>query len=292
MRALASGLQPVTQPPLDVRMMNATSALLMVAVLLMACAAGLWWRLRDPAFAIQRIVVRGQTVHNDAASLRERVLPRLSGNFFTLNMAQVQTAFQSAPWVERAVVWRRWPGLLDVVLQEHEPYARWGASGQRMLDVNGQLFNTGSNNARDPDTSALPTLTGPDGQSATVLAMYGKLSSLVTPLHARLAGLQLHDRGGWRALLADDNPSPADPTGQALNAIVELGAGTPDELAARLQTFVATAAQTAARYQRGVADIKTADLGYPNGYALRLRGVSTSEQPVAANGAARAAARH
>jgi len=293
MRALTSGLQPVIQPPLDVRLMNATSALLLAAVLLAACAAGLWWWLRDPAFAIQRIVVRGQTAHNDAASLRERVLPRLTGNFFTLNMAQVQAAFQSAPWVERAVVWRRWPGLLDVVLQERTPYARWGASGERMLDVNGQLFDTGSSEY-DPGASVLPTLIGPEGQSAAVMAMYGKLSPLVAPLHARLAALQLHDRGGWRALLANNDTSPEDAaTGQALSAIVELGSGTPDELAARLQTFVATAPEAAARYQRGATDIKTADLGYPNGYALRLRGVGTSEgQPAAASGAARTAARH
>lgn len=272
MNAMTSRFQPLIQTPLDVRLMNATSALLLAAVLLAACMAGLWWWLRNPAFAIQRIVVHGQTTHNDVTSLSARVLPRLKGNFFTLSMAQAQAAFQTAPWVERAVVWRRWPGLLDVALQERQPYAHWGSSGARMIDVNGQLFDTGGSNS---DTGALPTLLGPDGQSAEVLAMYDRLNPLVAPLHARLAALQLQDRGSWRAVLASDD--------LALNAVIELGAGAPDELAARLQTFVATVPEAAARHQHGVADIKTADLGYPNGYALRLKGVGTTNgQPAAA----------
>jgi cell division protein FtsQ len=288
MNVLAGRFQPVIPAPFDVRLMNATSALLLAAVLLAACAAGLWSWLRNPAFAIRRIVVQGQTAHNDPASLSAHVLPRLNGNFFTLSMAQAQAAFQSAPWVERAVVWRRWPGL-DVALQEHQPYARWGASGAQMIDVNGQLFDTGSNNgAGDPGSADLPTLSGPEGQSAAVLAMYGKLAPLVAPLHARLAALQLQDRGSWRALLADA-PSSDNATA-GLSALLELGSGSPDELTARLQTFVATVPQIAARHQRGIADIKTADLGYPNGYALRLRGVTTTDtQNAAAHGAAASA---
>jgi cell division protein FtsQ len=283
---MAARFPPVIQTPFDVRLMNATSALLLAAVLLAALAAGLWWWLRNPAFAIQRIVVHGQTTHNDAASLRERVLPRLTGNFFTLDMAQAQAAFQSLPWVERAVVWRRWPGRLDVTLQERQPAARWGTTGARMIDVDGQVFNAAPG-AHIPD-AALPALTGPDGQSATVLAMYRQLDPLVAPLHARLATLRLEARGSWQAQLTGDGQPGSGP-----GAALELGSGTPDELAARLQTFVATAPQVAARHQRSVADIETADLRHPDGYALRIRGVGTaSAAPDAASAAsaARAAA--
>ncbi|MDR0458420.1 MAG: cell division protein FtsQ/DivIB [Burkholderiaceae bacterium] len=292
MSAMARRFQPAIQTPPDVRLMNATTALLLVVVALAAGAAGLLMLLRDPAFAIQRIVVRGQTLHNDAASLRARVLPRLTGNFFTLSLAQAQAAFQSAPWVERAVVWRRWPGLLDVVLQERKPYARWGASGDRMLDVNGQLFDAAmASGVSDPGLAALPTLAGPDGQCAAVLALYGRLNPLVAPLHARLAGLQLQDQGSWRALLVRNGAPPDGAANPALNAVVELGSGAPDELAARLQAFVATASRVAARHQRGVADIETADLDYSNGYALRLKGVGTTGAQAAASAPATAASR-
>jgi cell division protein FtsQ len=163
-------------------------------------------------------------------------------------------------------------------LREHQPYARWGASGAQMIDVNGQLFEAAPGGANDP---AIPTLAGPDDQSATVLAMYRDLNPLVAPLHDRMAVLELETRGDWRAWLTGRSSPPG--SGTAPDAVIELGAGTAAELAARLRTFVATVPMVAARHQRGVADIETADLRHVNGYALRLRGVDTTGDPAAAN---------
>jgi len=298
MSTFARRFQPVIQTPPDVRLMNATSALLLVVVMLTVFAAGLWWMLRNPVFTFQRIVVHGQTTHTDAGSLRARALPQLTGNFFTLDVDDARAVFESMPWVERAVVWRRWPGLLDVTLQEHQPYAHWGASGGQMIDVNGQLFQTASGHADDGTAGLnLPTLTGPDGQSATVLTMYHDLDPVVAPLHARLATLELQGRGSWRAQLedmsgtdsaavgssgaADAHTNPSTKNAQ-VRAIIELGSGTPAELVARLKTFVQTAPEVAARHQRGVADIEMADLRHVGGYALRIRGVSTDSSAASA----------
>jgi cell division protein FtsQ len=280
--------QPVIQTPPDVRLMNVTSTLLFMAVLLAVCASGLWWLLRNPAFTFQRIVVHGQTEHTDAGSLRARALPRLSGNFFTLDMDETRAVFESLPWIERAVVWRRWPGLLDVTLREHQPYALWGVSGVQMIDVNGQLFEATPGRAHAVRQS-MPTLVGPEGQFATVLAMYRALAPLVTPLHARLAMLELQGRGSWRARLTgleDDGAAASsgnNPAGKGAvsgknagpRAVIELGSGTSAEMVARLKTFVATAPEVAARHQRGVADVEMADLRHAGGYALRLKGVGT-----------------
>jgi len=49
----------------------------------------------------------------------------------------------------------------------------------------------------------------------------------------------------------------------------------------RVRRFVVTVSQTSSRYGR---NIESADLRYPSGYALRLRGVTT----VAADGAVQA----
>ena len=69
-------------------------------------------------------------------------------------------------------------------------------------------------------------------------------------------------RGGWRATLDS-------------GAVVELGSGTPQELVQRAQRFVRTVTSVAAHYGRRVDALESADLRYPSGYALRLRGVST-----------------
>ena len=57
--------------------------------------------------------------------------------------------------------------------------------------------------------------------------------------------------------------------------MVELGTGSAAEVLARTQRFVRTLTQVSARYGRGVDALQSADLRYPEGYALRLRGVGT-----------------
>ena len=56
-------------------------------------------------------------------------------------------------------------------------------------------------------------------------------------------------------------------------AVVELGRGSDDEVIARAGRFVATLPQVTGRYQRPLA---YADLRHTDGYAVRLKGVSTT----------------
>ena len=58
-------------------------------------------------------------------------------------------------------------------------------------------------------------------------------------------------------------------------AVVEMGRGTPEELKARLQPFVQTLPSVASRNGRKVAALESADLRHENGYALRMRGITT-----------------
>jgi cell division protein FtsQ len=82
------------------------------------------------------------------------------------------------------------------------------------------------------------------------------------PLDTTLVRLDLSVHGGWRAQLAS-------------GAVIELGRGSVDELTARVQRFVGTLPQLASRYGRTAAAVESADLRYPDGYALKLSGVTT-----------------
>lgn len=252
--------------PFDVRLMNFTASLLLSALLLGGLAVLLWWGLRNPVFAIGQITVSGDTTHNSAASLRAVVAPRLSGNFFTLDLAEVRAAFEAAPWVRKAVVRREFPNRLAVELQEHVPAARWGEGESELVDERGVVFEAGG---ADSEVAQLPLLTGPDGQAPALLAMYRTLAPALQPLHLRAVALELEPRGHWRLGLAG-------------GAQVELGQGEPAELAAKLAQFAATAPAVAARYQRDAQAIEGADLRHTGGYALRLRGVVTGKSAPAA----------
>lgn len=258
-------MNPSLPLPFDVRLMNLTAALLVSGLLLACLAAGVWWVLRNPMFAIAQITVSGDTRHNSASSLRASVGHRLAGNFFSIDLAATQAAFEQVPWVRKAIVQREFPDRLHVQLQEHEPVARWGEGDTRLVNRQGEVFEVGDFEGEDDE---LPVLVGPDGQAAEVLAMYRALAPLVAPLDTRLAELELQQRGHWHAVLGQ-------------GAEIELGQGTPDELAARLAQFAATAGEVAVRHQRKVASIESADLRHVGGYALRLQGIATLHAPAA-----------
>lgn len=245
--------------PFDIRLMNLTTLLLVALVLLAGVAAGAWWVARSPAFAIQQITVTGDTRHNTEASLYSAVTGRLRGNFFTLNLASVEAAFQNVPWVRTAVVQRRFPNQLKVHLQEHVPVARWGASENELVDRYGDVFATGD---ADASQGRLPLLSGPAGQGALVWQTYQALDAATGGLKTSIVRLELQPRGHWHAQLAQ-------------GAQIELGQGSTGELTRRMTRFADTALQVASRYSRDAADIESADLRYERGYALRLRGVTT-----------------
>lgn len=260
--------------PLDVKLMNWTATVLFLGCAAFVLAAGARWALRNPAFAIQRIVVQGDLAHNNALTLRASVQQSLVGNFFTVDLKAVRAAFEQAPWVRTAEIRREYPGVLRVDLQEHDATAHWGPeNATTMLDSTGEVFEATAGDAEED----LPRLQGPEGQSAQVLAMYRQLELVLKPLGSALDELSLSTRGGWRAELGS-------------GATVELGSGTRSEVAQRAESFVRTLPQVTAQYRRRVDALESADLRHSDGYAVRLQGVTVAASPEDAEKMAKAAA--
>ena len=251
--------------PFDIRLMNVASTLLLTAGVIVSAGMGMIWLARLPVFALQFITVEGEVTRNNALTLRSNVVPRLSGNFFTLDLTQARDAFESVQWVRAAVVHREFPNRLRVKLFEQQPTALWGEEGSSaMLNQQGQVFEA---NIGEVEAQGLPRLKGPDSQSRDVLAMYGKLRPLLQASDMDIDELELTIRGSWKVL-----------TDQG--ALLELGRGQPDELAARLQDFLRTLGQVMARYDRTPKSLSAADLRHKDGYALRIQGVTTTEGDV------------
>jgi cell division protein FtsQ len=245
--------------PADVRLMNATAGVLALVAALLLAAMAFLWLARQPLFAIRAIAVDGDTTRNSVSTIRANAAPRLAGNFLTMDLASVRHAFESVPWVRLAVVRRVWPNRLRVQLQEHRAVAIWGdeSGNDKLVNSYGEVFEA---NVGDVEDDALPTLSGPDGSSAHALTMLGRIETALAPLGARVEELALSGRGSWQATL--DN-----------GAVVELGRGSDDEVIARAGRFVVTLPQVTGRYQRPLA---YADLRHSDGYAVRLKGVSTT----------------
>jgi cell division protein FtsQ len=257
--------RPTTRPaappalPGDVRLMNLLASALFVCAALAAVAVALTWLARSPRFAIHGIRVEGQLHRIDADVLRANAAPRLSGNFFSADLDKARAAFEAVPWVRRASVRRVWPDRLVVQIEEHQVAALWQVdeSDDRLVNRQGEVFSA---NVGDVEDEALPTFNGPEGSAAAMLALFQRVLPVLRRLDMEIEQLQQSSRGSWRALL--DN-----------GTTLEFGRGTVEEVAIRTERFVSTLPQVTERYR---TPLEYADLRHVDGYAVRLRGVTTT----------------
>ena len=258
-------LAPATPPlPADIRLMNVTAVALAAIGAVALVVVALLWAAHRPIFAVRSIRVDGDLAHNSVLTIRANAAPKLAGNFFTMDLAAGRRAFESVPWVRQAVVKRVWPNRLAVQLEEHRPAALWVGAAKaeeatdKMVNSFGEVFEA---NLGDVEDDALPTLRGPEGSSARMLSMVQRLQPEFAAMEARVDTLELSGRGSWRAELD---------TG----AEVELGRGSEDEVIARTRSFIATLPEVRNRYAQH--PLLYADLRHNDGYAVRLKGISTA----------------
>jgi cell division protein FtsQ len=245
--------------PMDVRFLRSLARSLYAVAALLALAMLVLWALRQPIFNVGGIVIEGDVNHNSESSIRTHALPLIVGNYFTLNLAQAQRAFEAVPWVRSASLQRVWPNRLKVQLQEHRPVAFWSneEGGDQLVNSFGEVFQA---NTGDVEDDALPTLSGPAGSAAQVLQAYVRLKPLFERIALPLQTLALTSRGSWQAELDQQ-------------AQVQLGRGTAAELAERVERFIRTVPDIMTRYERPLV---FADLRHADGYAVRLKGVTTT----------------
>jgi cell division protein FtsQ len=251
--------------PADVRLMNAVTRAVLVLAAAGTLAAAWAWLMRSPRFPIRQIELQGDLARNSLPTIRANAAPLLAGNFFSVDLQRGRQAFESVPWVRRAVVRRVWPGTLLVSLEEHRAAALWDgpvdeestAAADRLVNVQGEVFQANVGDVEDDD---LPRLAGPEGSAQQMLAVYQGVNAALAPLKLNVSRLVLSHRGSWRAELDS-------------GAVMELGRGSDDTVVARSERFARTYTDVATRWPQ---PLEYADLRHTDGYALRLRGVSTS----------------
>lgn len=248
-----------TELPLDVRIMTVATRALVALLALMCLVAVCLWAVRHPVWSVRAITVQGEVVHQNAVTFRAQLASQmkssLRGSFLTLDLMQVKRLFESVPWVRQAVVQREFPNRLRVTIEEHQAVAWWGQSGSgQLVNRQGEVFE-----ASPDDADGLPELAGPAEQSARVWALFQPLQAEFARLEMGLQRLELNERGSWRAELDS-------------GAQIELGRGSDEELLTRARRFTGTVSQLTQRYPGALQSV---DLRYPNGYALRMRGVTT-----------------
>ena len=252
--------------PFDVRLMNGVASLLYGLAGAGLLAGGVLWLARSPWLPIRTIELEGDLQRNSVAAVRANAAPRLSGNLLSIDLDQARAVFEAVPWVRQASLRRVWPDRLAVQLEEHRPVALWvdEAGDERLVNDRGEIFEA---NLGDVEDDGLPAFSGPPGTAAPMLALYRRLVPVFDGLGRPLRELHLSGRGSWQVVLDG-------------GARIELGRGSDDEVAARSERFVRTVGQLTQRWQR---DLEYADLRHADGYAVRLRGITTTAAAPAAH---------
>ena len=215
------------------------AALLGTAALLLCASLVMVSRLK--MFDLHEIKIIGaQHVTMNQAKLVIRQY--ITGNFFTVNLATVRDAFLKLPWARDADVRRRWPDGLEVVLQEHQPLARWNDNA--LLNRYGEVFTAASD-------AVLPHLSGPVGSEHEVMQRWLDFSRILSPLKRSPLSVTLNDRRSWDLVM--DN-----------GVTIALGGDHP---AWKLQRWADLYPEMAAQLN---APVVAVDLRYQKGFAVRL----------------------
>lgn len=142
---------------------------------------------------------------DDVASL---LVGQAKGNFFSVDLAAVRRAAMTSPWVENAVVQRRWPGTVIVAVTEKRPVARWGQAA--LISSRGEVFAP----VTAKDVSGLPVLFGPVDKAVHVMEQYRAMNSILRTIGVHVTELQLSERRAWfltldngiRVVVDNDDP--------------------------------------------------------------------------------------
>jgi cell division protein FtsQ len=240
------------------RLLNlAANALIGVAALLFAYS-GLQLLLRSPLFPLKEIVVRGELRNAEAAEI-ESALDGAGGNFFAVDLAAVRERLEQVTWVRRVDLRRVWPHRIEVTLEEHVAFARWGGSG--LVNTFGEPFSAPMD---EGNAAKLPLFAGPAGSEGEVARRYRRFSALLAPLGTIPERVVLSPRYAWQLRLAG---------GEQGGLNLELGRDGAEPVEQRLARFVAAYPDSLGRLpRRGAAENRYVDLRYPNGFAMRVAG--------------------
>ncbi len=171
-----------------------------VAVLISLVSAA-WW-LSQQVFGqenspVNSVVVSGEMPYTQ----RQEVITAISeidlGNFFEVDVNDIQKQVASLPWVYSVSVRKQWPDEVKIYVVDQTPIALW--NGDFLLNQFGKAFQADTTKLRQ----ALPQFFGPEGSELLALENYGNLNGLLEYSNLAIDELVLSERFSWQLTLND-----------------------------------------------------------------------------------------
>ena len=223
-------------------LLNRTASALYGLAVLLAFVLVAAFTLRLPVFALREIRLDSAPAHVTPNEIERSVRGAVRGNFFTLDLDAIRTAFAGLPWVRNVELRRRWPDRLEVTLEEHVPLARWAS--RALVNTHGEIFEAAY-------SGALPVFIGPEGVAKEMAIQYEYFRRGLASIGHEPVQVLVSPRRAWRLKLES-------------GLTLELGR---EQIEARLARFVAAYERTLGTLEQ---EIRHVDLRYANGFAVRI----------------------
>lgn len=253
----ATGPGPHTQPwghGLGRRMVVSLAVALSLVAVLALVADRL---LRPGTYRIEHVRVEGDLSRVALSDVEAAVSNAITGNFFSVDLGDVERAVEGVYWVDEVEVKRRWPNTLAVELSEVRPVGRW--NDERWVTDAGKLIRLPADDA----LAALPEMHGPDESAKWVLERFRHWSPVFRSVGLTLRSIEINSRDSWRVVVSRDVYPEAGGAPPATHEVeIQIGHVDPDDRVAQF-------AQLFARSLTGeFYRMRTVDLRYPNGFAV------------------------
>ncbi|MDO6487291.1 cell division protein FtsQ/DivIB [Colwellia sp. 6_MG-2023] len=158
-----------------------------------------WWlsevfieRERSP---VNSIVIMGEMPYTQRTEVLESMSNIDLGNFFQVDVNEIQSQVSKLPWVYSVAVRKQWPNEVRIYVVDQTPIALW--NGDFILNKFGKAFQAEQKAIKQ----TLPQFFGPEGSELLALQNFNNLNDLLEYRDLAIDELILGERFSWQLTL-------------------------------------------------------------------------------------------
>jgi cell division protein FtsQ len=212
---------------------------------------------RPDTFKIEQLKIVGQFRYIEPSVIEAAVIAQASGNFFSLDLAEIKHNAEKVAWVESVDVRREWPGTLVLSVREHLPAMRWGKD--KWISTAGIVIDL----PEWIDASGVILLQGSESQAKRILLQATRWKKELIEQGLEVRGVSLSDSDAWTIKLYY----------QGYDAEFDLLLGH-EEVAKRLERFELLFNR---QFKFSGRPLKRVDARYPDGLAVEQTSAVSSD---------------
>jgi cell division protein FtsQ len=204
---------------------------------------------------VTAIAIAGEMPYTTRIDIENAIEQVNLGNFFNVDVNDVQRKVALLPWVYSVSVRKKWPDELKIYVVDQKPIAHW--NGDFLINENGIAFQ--ADVARLSEK--LPAFFGPEGSEKLALENFENLNKLLNFSQLAIDELVLTERFAWQLTLDD-------------GVTINLGR---DHRVERIQRFMDVYPQIKSNKKVG-QQVDYVDLRYDTGLAVGWKTINNKER--------------